>query len=177
MDEKSCWVKYAAHLKSWYAGTYKSTEGATQAINDGRKIQKTFLAYNENTTYERLKARGVSEYATRTIMLYYKNTYKSYMSRCVAETGGFSPDVACMSDSDCPRGYRCRGLGKDSECIEEGEAYEAPGLPIPDLPSLPDMPDGKNIVKGLQVSALVVIGVVLIIIYMLTGKGKKGIQA
>jgi hypothetical protein len=54
---------------------------------------------------------------------------------------------------------------------------DIPGMPsLPSLPSLPSIPDISGGVKrSLQVSALVVIGVILLIFYMLTGRGgKKG---
>lgn len=50
-------------------------------------------------------------------------------------------------------------------------------IPIPSLPKLPSLPDmGGDIKRSLQVSALVLIGVILLIVYMLTGKGEKGVQ-
>ena len=113
--EDECWNKYAAHLKNWYVDTYKSSKGSTKAINDGRLIRKIVRIYKEGTTYEKLKGGGVSEFAAKTIILYISNTKESYLKRCTTETGGFAPDVACMGDNDCPRGYRCRGVGKDSE--------------------------------------------------------------
>jgi hypothetical protein len=142
MRTDGCWEKYAAHLKDWYATTYSGYEGATKAINNGRLIRKIVIEYKEGTTYDRLKGGGVTEYAAKTVIVYMRNTQKSYMSRCISETGGFTPDVACMSDSDCPRGYRCRGVGKDSECIEEGTPYVAPKLPLPPMPEIPSLEIG-----------------------------------
>ena len=54
---------------------------------------------------------------------------------------------------------------------------DIPSIPsLPSLPSLPDIPGAVGGIKrGLQVSALVLIGVILLIFYMLTGRGKKGV--
>lgn len=58
---------------------------------------------------------------------------------------------------------------------------EMPLMPKVEIPSLPKMPKllklpGGDIKRSLQVSALVLIGVILLIVYMLTGKGEKGIR-
>jgi hypothetical protein len=168
MREDGCWEKYAAHLKEWYATTYRAREGATKAINNGRLIRKIVYEYKGTTTYDRLKSGGVSEYAAKTIIVYMRNTQESYMSRCISETGGFSPDVACMSDSDCPRGYRCRGVGKDSECIEEGEADDSPKIGLPKLPDikLPSAPSLGGSAK--------IIGFFIILIALLIALGYSG---
>lgn len=65
------------------------------------------------------------------------------------------------------------------------EAEEAARVPIPVIPSLsiPDMPSlsitslggVSDVKKSLQVTGLIIIGVVLLIIYMLTGRGRKGV--
>ena len=171
MNVKTCWDKYAAHLKNWYVGTYSLSQGTTKAINDGRLIEKTFLIHKDGTTYQNLKARGVKDFAARSVILYVQNTKESYMSRCRTDTGGFAVDVACMSDNDCPRGYRCRGSGKDSECIEEGEAAKPSKLLMPSLPSL-NMPDiglpGKGIITIL---AIIFIGLLALIALGYSGLG------
>ena len=157
-----CWNVYAAHIKTWYVNTYKSSKGAVKAINDGRLARKIIRTHHENVNYERLKTGGVSEFAAKTIMLYMQNTKESYMQKCVTETGGFAADVACMSDSDCPRGYRCRGRGKDSECIEEGK----PLPKKPSLPSLPSMPSigiaGKGVIGLLLFVAVAILALLAI---------------
>ena len=56
--------------------------------------------------------------------------------------------------------------------------YEPIVIPVPVLPKLPELaglPGGADIKRSFQVTALVVIGVVLLIVYMMTGKGKKGV--
>ena len=166
MREDGCWEKYAAHLKEWYATTYRNYEGATKAINNGRLIRKIVYREKAGTTYEKLKCGGVTEYAAKTIILYIRNTQESYMSRCISETGGFAPDVACMGDSDCPRGYRCRGVGKDSECIEEGEPYVAPNLPLPPMPKMPSLDIG---------APAKMIGFFIILVALLIALGYSGL--
>lgn len=166
MRENACWEKYAAHLKDWYVTTYSEYEGAMKAINNGRLIRKIVTKEKEGTTYDALKNGGVTEYAAKTIILYIRNTQKSYISRCVTETGGFSPEVACMSDSDCPRGYRCRGVGKDSECIPEGEKPPTPKIVLPGAPKLPEMPSISMPSK--------LIGMFIILIALLIALGYSG---
>ena len=60
------------------------------------------------------------------------------------------------------------------------EAEEAARVPIPPMPPLtippfPVIPDMDGVKKSVQVTGLVIIGVVLLIFYMLTGGGKKGL--
>lgn len=53
---------------------------------------------------------------------------------------------------------------------------DIPQIPgVPSIPSFPDMPDAGDVKRSLQVTGLVIIGVILIIVYMLTGRGKKGV--
>lgn len=65
-----------------------------------------------------------------------------------------------------------------------GEAKEATRVPIPEIPSLSmpslsitslGLPDTGDVKKSLQVTGLVIIAVVLLIFYMLTGRGRKGV--
>ena len=63
-----------------------------------------------------------------------------------------------------------------------GEAKDIELLKLPDMPSLPGInfnlpsfPDLGGLKGSLQVTALFAVAVVLIIVYMLTGKGKKGL--
>lgn len=78
---------------------------------------------------------------------------------------------------------RCRIWLKGYYEFLKGEVYIAPVVVLPDIPklpdlpdfSLPDMPDTSGWKRSLQVTALVVIAVVLVIVYMMTGKGKKGV--
>jgi len=176
----ACWDKYAGHIKNWYTTTYKGNQGVTKAINDGRLARKTIRQKKEHTTYDNLKASGVSDFAAKSIILYIENTKESYIKRCISETGGFAPDVACMSDNDCPRGYRCRGVGKDSECIPEGEPIKVNKVVVPSLPKL-SMPSidvkmpsfdvgGKaKLVGGFII--LLVVGVVLLVAIGYSGMG------
>lgn len=178
-SKETCWNKYAAHLKTWYVNTYKGHLGNIQAINDGRLIRKIALKHQDELTYNRLKAGGVSEYGAKTVMLYISNTKDSYMGRCVTDTGGFDPEVECMGDSDCPRGYRCRGVGKNSVCVEEGEP---PKVERP-LIDLPDISVGGGIDTGGLKGTVASIGLVLmlfvaLIIYLIfvRGKGAEGVS-
>ena len=169
-----CWGKYAAHLKTWYVNTYKGNLGSTRAINDGRLIKKVALKKQDNLTYQDLKNGGVSEFGARTILLYVSNTKKSYMGRCITNTGGFAVDVECMGDSDCPPGYRCRGRGKDSLCVEEAAPYEPPTL-LPSMPDFPSLDGGFGGVKqSLQVTGVVVMVFILAIVYLMFTKGGAG---
>lgn len=56
-----------------------------------------------------------------------------------------------------------------------GEPLKKYGLPsLPTMPSF-ETPSGGDIKRSLQVTGLVLIGVILLIVYMLTGKGDRGI--
>lgn len=63
------------------------------------------------------------------------------------------------------------------EAEEAADVPIPPKLPIPDIPSLSITPllGTGDVKKSLQVTGLVVIAVVLLIIYMLTGRGRKGV--
>jgi hypothetical protein len=167
----TCWDKYAAHLKIWYVNTYKGHFGATKAINDGRLIRKIALKKQDNLSYENLKDGGVSEHAAKSVMLYISNTKDSYMGRCVTDTSGFDPEVECMGDSDCPQGYRCRGRGKDSVCVREGEPPEDNRLPPFGMPDV-GMPEIGGIKRSLQTTAVVVMIFFALLIYIVFVKGK-----
>ena len=65
---------------------------------------------------------------------------------------------------------------KIAPLTEIPKIVDMPSLPkMPSMPSLPSMPDVGGVKRGLQVSAIVLIGVILLIVYMLTGRGKKGV--
>lgn len=71
-----------------------------------------------------------------------------------------------------------------AQAKEEGHFETPKAPPVPDswkerMPKMPDMPSvgdiGGDIKRGFQISALVLLGVILLIVYMLTGRGgKKG---
>lgn len=71
--------------------------------------------------------------------------------------------------------------GGSDEWIEKegGEAKDINLPKLPDVPGLPGinfgLPDMSGLKGSLQVTALFIVAVVLIIVYMLTGKGKKGL--
>lgn len=187
-SQRLCWNKYAKHVGDWYAQTYKSKEAA---YYDAQKINGALTYYgdqmSETNTWsasvwakmvaDKAKEYGASRFAAETAQIYIQNTARSFMDYCTEEKGGFSEDVACMSDADCPQGYRCRGVGVDSTCIPSPVYEPDPGYTLPSLPSMPSMPSmpGTDIKRSLQVTGLVLIGVILLIFYMLTGRGKKGV--
>lgn len=179
-SREECWNKYAAHLKTWYVNTYSGHLGGVRAINDGRLIRKIALIRQDSLSYRDLKDGGVSEFGAKTIILYISNTKDSYMGRCITDTGGFDPEVECMGDSDCPPGYRCRGRGKDSLCVEEAEPpkVESPLIGLPDI-GLPDVKVETGIgetmgglKRSLQMTGVVVMVFVLAIFYLIFVKGK-----
>lgn len=54
---------------------------------------------------------------------------------------------------------------------------DIPGIPsLPSLPEIPSLPSLDDVKSSLQVIAVVIIAVVLLIVYMMTGKGEKGIR-
>jgi len=174
-SREECWGKYAAHLKIWYVSTYKGHLGSTKAINDGRLIRKIALKERDSLTYQDLKDGGMSEFGAKTIILYISNTKDSYMGRCITDTGGFDSEVECMGDSDCPPGYRCRGRGKDSLCVEEAEPLkvESPLIGLPNVKA-------GGLLSGLQIGTgtkaiVTIIGGLFVLILLLVALGYSGL--
>lgn len=58
--------------------------------------------------------------------------------------------------------------------IFQETGMDIPMIKMPEMPKI-KIPDLGGVKRSLQVSAIVLIGVILVIVYMLTGKGEKGI--
>ena len=181
-----CWEGYAEQVSEWYATTYRHRN---DAMRDSDIIKKVIMSLNSENYEQEVSyvatvciSRGASTYASRTCELYMKNTCTSYMTRCVEETGGFSPAVRCRSDKNCPGGYRCRGVGEDSECVKEGKPYvPEPSLPgLPGLPGLPSIGVGDafgGVKKSAQTAAIVLMVFIGLLIYLIfvKGRGAQGV--
>lgn len=181
-----CWNRYALHVREWYVTTYCSSQGDRQAMKDGDKLNSAITYYGDQFSEEhslwnadvmgdliaeRAEDIGTSSYATQTARLYIKNTAKSFMDRCIGDTGGFAEDVTCWCDSDCPRGYRCRGVGSESECVKDIDPYE-------EEPSIIPLLGGSSTIGidwGLGDVPWKIIGAVLFVLAFLVALGYSGL--
>lgn len=127
---RSCWEKYSKQIRNFYLQSYSGKISSSEDAEFARRAvlwvfdtEKYFPTVSTASMgfYDQMQTLGASTYGAATCQQYFENTINSYLKHCQEETGGFAPTVACTCDSDCPSGYRCRGVGETSECVKKAD--------------------------------------------------------